>query len=462
MELQENDGKSKKTLKRASINDKTGKRVNKPEEIKKVHLDYYKELLTIKPAETKEESIVEDTVNRCINTMKQKSNKIEIKPITDKEYEDMKVSLDNNKAPDMEGWFYEMVKNAGKDLEESIKMMIRTMTETKEIADEWNKMSIHPKDKNAGWLEMSNKRGLFLTNIISKCVEKILFKRNENTLIKHLSPYSNGGIKERGIQDNLFVVNYMINKYRKARKNLYLLFADIEKCFDNLWLRDCILELVRCGVPVEESMYILQMNEYVLATVKTPVGDTEEIKLNEIVKQGTVGGCKLCVVSTDRINKMGSYNEPDGIRFPIFVDDKLGMGNIKTIEEMNWRMNTLEVTKKYKYNNKVGKTEWMVIRNDGKKTNMSEPNLEVKGGKIGRAYKYKYHGDMYNDTGTNESKIEHKENKIQLMINDVKAQSNQKKVGRAALPVRLMLIEAIITLTILSSTSTSLKRNNKK
>ena len=48
------------------------------------------------------------------------------------------------------------------------------------------------------------------------------------------------------------------------------------------------------------------------------------------------------------------------------------------------------------------------------------------------------------------------------MINDVKAQSNQKKVGRAALPVRLMLIEAIITLTILSSTSTSLKRNNKK
>ena len=294
MELQENDGKSKKTLKRASINDKTGKRVNKPEEIKKVHLDYYKELLTIKPAETKEESIVEDTVNRCINTMKQKSNNIEIKPITDKEYEDMKVSLDNNKAPDMEGWFYEMVKNAGKDLEESIKMMIRTMTETKEIADEWNKMSIHPKDKNAGWLVMSNKRGLFLTNIISKCVEKILFKRNENTLIKHLSPYSNGGIKERGIQDNLFVVNYMINKYRKARKNLYLLFADIEKCFDNLWLRDCILELVRCGVPVEESMYIFQMNELVLATVKTPVGDTEEINLMKLSSRALLEQIMLC------------------------------------------------------------------------------------------------------------------------------------------------------------------------
>ena len=36
----------------------------------------------------------------------------------------------------------------------------------------------------------------------------------------------------------------------------------------------------------------------------TPVGDTEEIELTEIVRQGTVGGNKLCIVSTDRINKM--------------------------------------------------------------------------------------------------------------------------------------------------------------
>ena len=191
---------------------------------------------------------------------------------------------------------------------------------------------------------MNNKRGLFLTNILSKCVEKIFFKRREDTLIENLSPYTNGGIKNRGIQDNLFVVNYIIHKYKKERKNLYLLFADIEKCFDNLWLRDCILELARCGIPIEESMYIYQMNKYVLATVRTPVGDTDEIELEEIVRQGTVGGPKLCVVSTDRINKMGSYTEKDGIRIPIFVDDKLGMGDIETIEEMNWRMGVLETT----------------------------------------------------------------------------------------------------------------------
>ena len=139
---------------------------------------------------------------------------------------------------------------------------------------------------------------LLLTNIVSKCVEKILFKRREDAMKIYLSPYQNGGVSERCIQDNLFVTNYVIHKYKKEKKNLYLLFSDIEKCFDNLWL-------VRCGTPTEEAMFIYSnMNKNVKATVRTPVGDTEEIELEEIVRQGTVGGNKLCIVSTDRINSL--------------------------------------------------------------------------------------------------------------------------------------------------------------
>ena len=151
---------------------------------------------------------------------------------------------------------------------------------------------------------------------------------------------------------------------------------------------------------------------------------------------------------------MGSYLETDGIRFPVFVDDKLGMGNTETLEEMNWRMRILEITKKYKYNNKKGKTEWMMIRNNRRKNEEKEVELEVNSGKIGRTTKYKYHGDMYDEKGTNESKIESKEDKINLMVNDINRESSEKKVGRAALSVRLMLTEIVITPTVLSSTET--------
>ena len=322
---------------------------------------------------------------------------------------------------------------------------------TKEIAGEWNKMAINPIDKNAGWLEMVNKRGLFLTNIISKCVEKILFTRRENTLKEMLSPFQNGGLTLRAIQDNLFILNHTINVYRKKGKNLYILFSDVEKCFDNLWLRDCIIELVRCGTPIEEAMYIFKMNSNVEATIRTPVGEAEEIKLTEIVRQGTVGGNKLCIVSTDRINRMGSYLEEEGIRYLIFVDDKLGAGSVETRNER--KMKTLETTKKYTYNTKKGKTEWMMIKNNKRKEE-PEPELEVNSGKIGRTKEYKYVGDKYDEKGTNESKIKHKDSKVNLMINDIKTESTEKKLGKAALKTRIMLIETIITPTILSSTET--------
>ena len=94
-----------------------------------------------------------------------------------------------------------------------------------------------------------------------------------------------------------------------------------------------------------------------------------------------------------------------------------------------------------------------MIKNNRKKS-YEELDLEVKGGKIGRTKQYKYHGDMYDDTGRNLSKLKHKESKLGIMINDIKTESSEKKIGKAALNVRLMLMEVVITPTVLCSTET--------
>ena len=444
----------KRVIKGAAVNDEEGKRIDDPEKIKDRYQQYFKNLLTVREAINKDEKMVEDTVDRCIEAMEELAQQIEIAPVTDEEHETMKKSLKKEKATDAEGWMYEMIIYAGKDLEESIKTMINAVLKTKTLPEEWSIMDILPIDKSNGYLDMDLKRGLFLTNIISKCVEKILFKRREKLMMENLSPYTCGGVLKRAIQDNLFVVNHTIYRYKKEGKNLYMLFADIEKCFDNLWLKDCILELVRCGTPIQEAIFIYHMNKKVRAKVNTPVGDTDRMELKEIVRQGTVGGSKLCIVSTDRINKMGHYLEKDGIRYPIFIDDKLGLGEPDTIREMVSKMRILEVTKKYIYNIKQGKTEWMMIRNNNKTEDDEELELEVNRGKIGRATQYKYMGDKYNEKGTNESKIAHKAEKLDLMIINVIRESSEKNIGKAALLVRIMLIEVTIAPTILGNTET--------
>ena len=78
----------------------------KPTKIKEVYKDYYEELLTTKKATTEEEKTIEKTVNKCMEAIMLKSQEIEIEPITDTEYENMKKNLKKNKAPDMEGWTY--------------------------------------------------------------------------------------------------------------------------------------------------------------------------------------------------------------------------------------------------------------------------------------------------------------------------------------------------------------------
>ena len=151
---------------------------------------------------------------------------------------------------------------------------------------------------------MNSKRGLFLTNIVSKVVEKLLKNRGKEEIEKNISEFQCGGTSGRSIGDNLFILNSAIAEFKERGEDMFILFADLEKCFDQLWLRDCIKELVEAGMPLGEALYIYFMNKKVNVTVDTPIGKTEKFELNEIVRQGTVCAVDLCCVSTDRINKL--------------------------------------------------------------------------------------------------------------------------------------------------------------
>ena len=372
----------------------------------------------------------------------------------------MKKKLKKKKAPDEEGWRYEWISNAGTEMEESIQLMLNEVRKQKRQPEQWKNMRIKSITKKAiKRMHMNYKRGLFQTSILSKCMDRILLDRNKKQLDESLQPNQNGGVNERSIGDVLFIINNTIVEFKEEGKDLYILFCDLEKCFDKLYLKDCILELVEAGMPLEEAMLVYEMNRNIKAFVDTPHGKTGTFEIDEAVRQGTIFGTTLCGVSTNRINKMGLPEpmllyETVEIGYPIFVDDKLGLGEPDTIREMVNKMRTLEVTKKYIYNIKEGKTEWMMIRNGRKKEKEEELELEVKRGKIGRATQYKYMGDRYDERGTNESKIEHKQEKLDLMIINIKRESCESKIGKAALTVRIMLIEVTIAPTVLGNTET--------
>ena len=114
-------------------------------------------------------------------------------------------------------------------------------------------------------------------------------------------------------------------KYMK--KALFITVYDFTQCFDGMWLEDSILSLIKIGVGGKRIALIKELNKTADIVVKTPVGNTEEFTVNNIVKQGTVLGPLLCSASTaeccDEHSEGGASVGSCIVRSLAYVDDIL-------------------------------------------------------------------------------------------------------------------------------------------
>ena len=118
------------------------------------------------------------------------------------------------------------------------------------------------------------------------------------------------------------------------------------------------------------------------------------------------------------------------------------------------KMQVLEETKRFTFNNDRGKTEIMEMVFDKKKKEKTRPEIEVKKGKVGYTESYKYMGDQYDKTGKNKSKIEKKMEKSKFIASEVKRQGSYTRVGEADTSTRILLLEAVVKPTLLFNTET--------
>ena len=98
------------------------------------------------------------------------------------------------------------------------------------------------------------------------------------------------------------------------KQDLYLFFGDLVKCFDKLWLKDCLVDLHSAGAREREVKILYLLNKSATAKIITPVGITNEISISETVKQGTVFAPKLCCASTGKLNNMSKPMAVRGVR----------------------------------------------------------------------------------------------------------------------------------------------------
>ena len=93
-----------------------------------------------------------------------------------------------------------------------------------------------------------------------------------------MSEMQAAGRKERSAMDNLIIVNTIIENQRAQKLNTYMFFADAVKCFDKLWLKDCLLEMYNLGYDPSKIRILYEMSKETDVIIRTPVGNTDNIQ----------------------------------------------------------------------------------------------------------------------------------------------------------------------------------------
>ena len=167
-----------------------------------------------------------------------------------------------------------------------------------------------------------------------------------------------------------------------------MFFADAVKCFDKLWLKDCLLEMYKLGYDPNTLKILYEMNKETDIIIRTPVGNTNNIQIKEVVKQGTIFGPIMCCAETSAVNSIGeevkySYGKIN-IGMPVFMDDIATAGKAEHIRKsIN---NCARMEKENKISFDLKKTKYIIVKT-GREEEIHET---VKAGRIQRTDTCKY------------------------------------------------------------------------
>ena len=211
-----------------------------------------------------------------------------IEEISIEEVKDVIKGMKNNKAAGDDDIKYEFLKKGGEKLTKGLVIIFNMMLKEKTTPESWNTEGVTLIFKGGDRQNISNYRGIAISNTLGKIFAKILANRISKTAEEKdwLGENQAAFRKNRGVEDHLFTLNWIWEKSRLKRESLYITFIDLKKAYDSVY-RDILWEsLKQIGVQQEyiEMVKCLYINHRRYIRVKDQ--KTETIVCNRGLRQG--------------------------------------------------------------------------------------------------------------------------------------------------------------------------------
>ena len=174
---------------------------------------------------------------------------------------------------------------------------------------------------------------------------------------------------------------------------------DVQKCFDSLWLSECVNDLYETGLKNDKLVLLHNSNLTANIAIKTASGTTRRFNIRKIVMQGTVWAGLMCTVTMDKLCKLILQDEQVLYKYrgkvsvpPLeMVDDVISAvkcGNTATF--LNATINAFIETKKLK----LGVKKFAKIHFGSKGLNLICPQQKIHDKDMKSSQKEKYLGDF--------------------------------------------------------------------
>jgi hypothetical protein len=426
-----------------------GKLLTNDKEVLNEAVNHYKEVFKDKPINEEYKQHKTDRERLCMKRLEEsKQNKTN--PWSEDDVISVLKNLKTRKSRDP----YEMPNElfhpnvAGGDLITAVTKLMNRIKEEYIYPSSMEICNVTNLYKNKGQQSNFNSyRGIFRTTVLRSIMDKLLYNEEYEGIDSNLTDGNVGSRKRRNVRDNLFVINAITNENKQTGEPVDIDVYDVKKCFDSLWLAECINDLYDAGFKSDKLPLLYISNRNANIAIKTSNGTTERFNISDRVMQGGVWGGLKCTTTMDQLCKKIykddklQYQYRGSVSVPPLemVDDIITASKCgSTAIALNTAVNTFIEQKKLK----LSEEKCSQIHIGNKQSKLNCPQHKVHGNPMKESNQEKYLGDFITNNANSKATIEGRKSRGYAILSRISALLRDIPLGRRRTRIGLELRSA--------------------
>ncbi|WVZ50566.1 hypothetical protein U9M48_001808 [Paspalum notatum var. saurae] len=170
------------------------------------------------------------------------------------------------------------------------------------MLEEWRRSILVPIFKNNGDIQScTNYRGIKLMSHMMKLWERVIEHRLRRLTCITMNQF--GFMPGISSIETIFLLRHVMERYREQKKDLHMVFINLEKAYDKIPRKVMWWALEKHKVPTKYVALIKDMYNKVVTSVRTTDGDTSDFPINIGLHQGSALSPYLFALVMDEVTR---------------------------------------------------------------------------------------------------------------------------------------------------------------